>query len=318
MTFRSLPLLWLLALVPFVAALLVAREQHRARLSRRFVAERLRGVANTLRPARPWVLAIALVVALIALAGPRVGFTTIPVQEREANRVVAIDVSNSMAAPDVGTSRLDAAKAIARRIIDAHQGRIGLVEFEATSEVVSPLTSDGDAVSALVDTLDHGELSEPGTDLGAPIQTALRLIESDPSQRGDIVIISDGEDQGTHLEDALRLAKAKGIEVSTIMVGSGEGSTIPLPGGGVLHDESGATVTTYARAEVLEKIARSTGGAFFANPFGEHALDRLAVARAAGKAKQRIVQVPIDRFQWPLALAFMAFFCGSLVNRGAE
>jgi Ca-activated chloride channel family protein len=318
MTFRSAAFLWFLALAPFAVALLVTRERHRARLARRFVAERLRGVSNTLRPARPWALVIALVAALVALAGPRAGFTTTPIVEREANRVVAIDVSNSMAAQDVGTSRLDAAKAIARRIIDAHQGRVGLVAFEATGEVISPLTSDGDAVSSLVDTLDPGELSEPGTDLGAPIQTALRLIDSDPSQRGDVVIISDGEDQGTHLADAIRQAKAKGIEVSTVLVGSGEGSSIPLPGGGVLHDESGTTVTTYAHAEVLEKIARSTGGGFYANPFGEHALDRLAVARAAGPVKQRLVQVPIDRFQWPLALAFVAFFFGSLVNRGAE
>ncbi len=318
MTFRSVSLLWLLALVPIVCAMLLARESHRARLSRRFVGERLRGVSNTLRPVRPWALALAFLAALIALAGPRAGFTTIPVQENEANRVVAVDVSNSMAAADVGTSRLDAAKAIARRIIDAHQGRIGLVAFEATGEVVSPLTSDGDAVSALVDTLDPGELSEPGTDLGAPIQTALRLIESDPSQRGDVVIISDGEDQGTHLADAIRQAKAKGIEVSTILVGSGEGSTIPMPGGGLLHDDSGVTVTTYAHAEALEKIAGSTGGAFFANPFGAHALDRLAIARVAGATKQRLVQVPIDRFQWPLALAFVAFFFGSIANRGAE
>jgi hypothetical protein len=30
------------------------------------------------------------------------------------------------------------------------------------------------------------------------------------------------------------------------------------------------------------------------------------------------VRVPIDRYQWPLAIAFAAFFCGSLANRGAE
>jgi len=317
-TFRSLTLLWLLALVPFAVAFLIARERHRARLARRFIAERLRGVSNTLRALRPWVLGAALALALIALAGPRRGFTTIPVEEREANRVIAIDVSNSMLANDVGTSRLDAAKAIARRIIDARQGRVGLIAFEMAGEVIAPLTTDGYAVSALVDTLEAGEIGQPGTDFGGAIQTAMRLVDADPSQRGDVVIISDGEDQGTHLADALRQAKARGVAVSTVLVGTGEGSTIPMPDGQVLRDDNGQPVTTYGRADVLEKIAAQTGGTFFANPFAEHTLDALAAARTAGAAKKKVVQVPIDRFQWPLALAFAALFVGSLVNRGAE
>jgi Ca-activated chloride channel family protein len=318
MTFRELPLLWLLLFVPVILAFLVARERHRTRLARRFVAERLRGVANGLRPLRPWIVAASLALALVALAGPRFGFRTVPIEEREANRVIAIDVSNSMLANDVGTSRLDAAKAIAKRIIDAHQGRVGLIAFEMTGDVISPLTTDGDAVAALVDTLEAGEIGQPGTDFGGAIQTAMRLVNADASQRGDVVIISDGEDLGPHLADALREAKARGVVVSAVLVGSGQGSTIPTPSGDVLRDENGQPVTTYGRAEVLEKIAAQTGGTFFANPFAEHALDSLAVARAAGAAKKKDVRVPIDRFQWPLALAFAALFCGSLVHRGAE
>jgi Ca-activated chloride channel family protein len=317
-TFRETALLWLLALVPLALAFLVARERHRARLARRFVAERLRGVTNALRPLRPWIVGVALALALVALAGPRAGFRIVPVEEREANRVIAIDVSNSMLANDVGTSRLDAAKAIAKRIVEAHQGRIGLIAFEMTGDVISPLTTDGDAVAALVDTLEAGEIGQPGTDFGGAIQTAMRLVNADASQRGDVVVISDGEDLGTHLSEALREAKTRGVVVSTVLVGSGEGSTIPTPSGEVLRDDSGQPVTTYGRAEVLEKIAAQTGGSFFANPFAEHALDSLAAARAAGAAKKKEVRVPIDRFQWPLAFAFAALFCGSLVHRGAE
>src|SRR5207253_406046 len=82
-----------------------------------------------------------------------------PAETRELNRALVVDVSLSMAAEDVGTSRLDAAKAIAKRIIAAHSGRVGLVVFENGADVVSPLTSDGDAVAALVDSLQPGEVS---------------------------------------------------------------------------------------------------------------------------------------------------------------
>ncbi|HWS71742.1 MAG TPA: VWA domain-containing protein [Thermoanaerobaculia bacterium] len=318
MTFRDFWMLWLVALVPIALAFLVARERHRARLARRFVAERLRDVTNALRALRPCLVGIALALALVALAGPRSGFRIVPLEEREANRVIAIDVSNSMLATDVGTSRLEAAKAIAKRIIEAHQGRVGLIAFEMSGDVVSPLTTDGDAVTALVDTLEAGEIGQPGTDFGGAIQTAMRLVGADPAQRGDVVLISDGEDLGTHLPDALRQAKARGVVVSTVLVGSGEGATIPTPSGEPLRDESGHPVTTYGRADVLEKIAAQTGGSFFANPFAEHALDSLAAARAAGAAKKKDVRVPIDGYQWPLALAFAALFCGSIVHRGAE
>ena len=67
--------------------------------------------------------AIAILFAIFAIAGPSIGFVTMPFADREANRVVAIDVSNSMLAEDVGTSRLAAAKAIATRMIDAYDGR---------------------------------------------------------------------------------------------------------------------------------------------------------------------------------------------------
>lgn len=318
MSFRDLRWLWLLAAIPFAALLLVSRERMRERLARRFVAERLRGVFNPARALRPWLLAAGLALTLFALAGPSRGFVSVPVTDREANRVVLLDVSNSMMAEDVGTARLAAAKAIARRIIDAFPGRVALVEFEASPEVVAPLTNDSDAVAALLDSIQAGEVGNPGSDMGAAITSALRLIEADPGAKADVVMISDGEDQGPRLADALRRAKDRGVIVSTVLVGSGEGAAIPMPDGSSLRDESGRVVTTYAQRETLQQIASATGGTFLENPFAEHALDPLLVARGRGALRQRSVRIPVDRYQWPLALAFVFLMLGSVTNRGAE
>lgn len=317
LTFRAPSLLWLLLLLPLAALFLAARERNRVRLSRRFVSERMRGVANTLRPLRVPLLVLGLAAAIIALAGPQAGYTTLPIEEREANRILCIDVSNSMLAEDVGTSRLDAAKAIAARIIDAHAGRVGLVIFESTADVISPLTTDSDAVISLVSTIQAGEIGAPGSDLGIALRTALRLVESDPAQKADIVIISDGEDQGTTLPEMLRLARTRGVTVSTICLGNTAGSAIPTARG-VLRDDSGAVVTTYAHPDVMQQVAAQTGGRYFVNPFAASALDSLATTLAGVTGKRREIRVPIDRFQWPLALAFAAFLCGSLAHRGAE
>lgn len=316
MSFRSMNLLWLIALVPFALAFLVSRERLRTRIARRFASERLRGAAMPARKLRPWLIGLGLALALVALAGPYAGFTLVPVVAREANRVLVVDVSNSMGAEDVGTSRLSAAKAIAARLAEAQQGRIALIVFEGSPDVVSPLTTDTEAVVALIDTVVPGEVGQPGSDVGSAIIAALRLIESDLIRRADIVVISDGEDQGARVADAIRQAKTRGIEVSTIMIGSGEGSSIPTPNG-PLRDSNGETVTTYARREVLAEIASATGGRALENPFAARALNSLMGGEAATERETQ-TRVPIDRYQWPLAAAFLCVFAGSLLNRGAE
>ncbi len=155
-------LLWLLAIVPILAIFLVARERTRVAIARRFAAERLRGVTNSARRFRPWFFAFALALAIVALAGPYAGYTLVPIVAREANRVIVLDVSNSMAAEDVGTSRLGAAKALAMRLAEEQEGRVALIVFEAEPEVVSPLTSDTAAVSALIDSVVPGESRAAG------------------------------------------------------------------------------------------------------------------------------------------------------------
>jgi Ca-activated chloride channel family protein len=317
LSFRAPQFLWLALLVPLALFFFLARERARTRIAQRFVSERLRVVANRLRFVRPWLASLALLACVVALAGPEAGFRVVPIEQRETNRVIVIDVSLSMLAQDVGTSRLDAAKAIAKRIIDAQTGRVGLVIFESAAEVGSPLTSDGDAVEALLDSIQAGEVSNPGSDLSVALNAALRLVAGDPSQSGDIVVISDGEDQGTTLDETIGKLAQRGVPVSTILVGTAHGSAIPRPEGrGELRDDSGQIVTTYARPEALQKIASATGGRFYTNPFGEHALDSLAAA--GGVKRQKNVRVPIERYQWPLALACVALFLGSLANRGAE
>ena len=317
LTFRSIPLLALAILAPIALVFLIARERHRIRLARRFISESLRGVAYPARKLRPYLAALSLLAAAIALAGPRAGFKTIPIEQHATNRVIAIDVSESMGARDVGASRLDAAKAIAKRIVDADTGRIALVVFEMRAEIVCPLTSDDEAVSELVDSIQTGEAGDPGTDLGTAILKASQLIDIDPSQKGDIVVISDGEDQGTRLEEALKRMRDRGIPVSTILVGTTNGSTIPRADGGELRDDNGQVIDTYAHPEVLERVARATGGRHYENPFGDHDLDSLAAAPSS-QGRIRNAKVPIERFQWPLALGVFALLFGSFLNRGAE
>lgn len=317
MTFRDPRLLWTLAAIPFAALFFFSRERIRERLARMFVSERLRG-ANAIRFIRPWLLTAGLAFGLLALAGPLRGFMTVPVIEREANRVVVLDVSNSMLAVDLGTSRLSVAKALARRLMSEWPGRVALVEFEEVPEVVSPLTNDAEAVLFLLDSIQAGEVGKAGSDLGAALTSALRLVEAEPGAKADIVLISDGEDQGKTLDSVLKRAKSRGVTISTVLVGTPEGGTIPTPQGEMLKDDSGNVVKTAAHGEILQKIASQTGGVYIANASARSSIESLQAGAMTTTAKESKVRVPVDRYQWPLALAFVALFLGSVVNRGAE
>lgn len=317
MTFRSTTMLWLLAAVPLALLFLVARERTRSVLARRFAAERLRGVANPFRPLRPWLLASALLCSILALAGPQAGYTLVPIVAREANRVLVLDVSQSMGAEDVGTSRLSAAKAVAMQLAEAQEGRVGLIVFEGAAEVVSPLTSDTAAVAALIDTVVPGEVGEPGSDIGGGVLAALKLLERETGQKGDIIVISDGEEQGTKTAEAIRVAKQRGVEVSSIVIGSADGATIPTPNG-PLRDTTGEVVTTYARADALAELAAGTGGRLLENPFGANALAPLLGNAQAGTNRETHARVPTERYQWPLAFSIVLLLLGSLAHRGAE
>ena len=320
LTFGERELLALLASLPLAAWFLMARERIRRRRSEAFASVRIRGLRFPARPLRPWVLLIGIAFALLALAGPRLGHELRPAMEDQGSMVIAIDVSSSMAAEDLGVSRLTAAKVVARRILTAESGRVALVAFESVGQLMSPLTTDGAAIADLVETLVPGELSIPGSDLGAAILTAVDYLERSGSGEREVVLLSDGEDQGTLLDRALLAAKEKGVRVSTVLVGSEAGATIPS-GEGVMEDEAGREVISAADPATMRRIADQTGGAFVPNPFDEASLENAVVRTTSSEISSeegRMLRVPVERFQWPLAAAVFSFLFGSYLHRGAE
>lgn len=319
LSFRSRELLWLLAALPLVGVALWMRERTRQRYANRFASERLRGVSNPIRSVRPWLLLLAFASGVLALAGPRFGFVLRTVEEPESNRVILLDTSQSMAAEDVGTSRLDAAKAVAKKILENDEGRVALILFEGEAEVASPLTSDRDAVVTLMESFGAGELTEPGSDVGRALRRAMQLLPAGAAGASEFIVISDGEHRGSDIDPAVDEVAAAGITVSSVLVGTEQGAGIPTGGGEFLRDEGGQTVLTTARSEILREIAERTGGDFFDNPFGVIPLRQLAGAMdRAEQTGGRATRVPVERYQWPLGFALAMLVGASIAHRGAE
>lgn len=318
LTFAAAERLWLLALVVPLFFLLLRQEAARRDAADRFVSERMRGISNGIRSVRPYILFVALSLCVVAAAGPRLGVELREAPTIESNTIIALDLSSSMEVLDVGTSRLAAGKALARRIIAQSPGRVGLIVYEGTAEVVAPLTDDAAAVTALLDTLETGELAEAGSDVSRAIETALALAETGGTRSTDFVVISDGEHRGRKWDEQLAIARTRGLRISAIIVGTEAGGPVPDGRGGALVDEAGNQAFSAASVEPLATIAKECGGTLWVNPFGEPTL--LTMQRDVGEfeGSDRFDRIPVERYQWPLGASALLFLVAMVANRGAQ
>lgn len=240
------------------------------------------------------------------------------VQRTGRGVMLAVDMSGSMRQRDMqlggdDVSRFTAVQAIASDFIDRRQGdEVGLILFGTRAYLVTPLTYDLDAVRAQLKDVAIG-LAGRETAIGDAIAVAVRRLRKLPDAQRVLVLLTDGVNTAGSIDPraAARIAKAAGVRIYTIGVGSNAstaqdlfGNTIRIPGQGL--DEA-----------MLKTIATLTGGQFYratdtrqlANAY--RAID--ALEPALGKTVQRRVRWPL--YPWPLA-ASLLFFLTGLVQEG--
>ncbi|MBW3670758.1 MAG: VWA domain-containing protein [Acidobacteria bacterium] len=320
LNFRDGAVLWALVLLVPLALFLVHRDRQRRKLANRFMSERVRGQLLPGRSLRPLLLTFGIGCLIVALAGPQFGAAEQTIETPEASLVVLLDTSLSMAASDVGTSRLSAARAVIQKVLASYDGRAGLIVFEGNAEVISPLTNDTMAIASLLESVGVAELEVSGSNLRLAITAGLELLDRSNAASAAMLLISDGEHRAEELRDVLARVRERGVPVVTVMIGTTEGSTVPTADGTPLEIE-GEMVVTRAREDVLAGIARETDARFIANPFSEGAVAQLVEAveeHAFVTETESTVRVPKNRYQIPLSLALLFFIAGSLLNRGAE
>ena len=93
-------------------------------------------------------------------------------------------------------------------------------------------------------------------------------------------------------------------------------------GTGFVKDDTGQVVKSKLDEKRLKEIAETTGGFYIHLEDGPRTMKQLfddGVAKMqSGEIDERLSRQPIERYQWPLGLAFFALMLGSIVNRGAE
>ena len=188
--------------------------------------------------------------------------------------ILAIDVSNSMAADDLDPTRLEAAKAAATAFVE-HQPstvQVGLVAFSNGGLILQPPTNDQAALLTAIDRL----APQGATSLAQGIFTSLNAIAGEPLaidpavlEAGTavdigsypsavVLMLTDGEN--TSNPDPLavaQLAAQAGVRIYPVGIGSPEGAVLEIDGYNVvtqldeatLQEIAGLTNGTYTRAE---------------------------------------------------------------------
>lgn len=228
---------WLWALLPVALILfLLRRQQGAARRWQSVIAPHLlehlivqaKGV-SWLRPSH--LLGPALILAVLAVAGPSWRREPPPFTQDTAPLVIAMDLSASMLVEDIQPSRLQRAQQKARDLLAERKGaRTGLVAYAGTAHLVLPLTDDPSVLEAYVTSLDPSVMPVPGKDSVDALRVADGMLAEDATP-GTILFLTDG----IAAEDAVDFAqhsRASRDQVVILAVGTDQGGPIPQADGG--------------------------------------------------------------------------------------
>jgi Ca-activated chloride channel family protein len=220
------------------------------------------GAGAGLRRAILLLLSAALLGAgWAALRGPG---NAVSVKSRGVEVILALDVSKSMLAGDVAPSRIDRARQCLLLLLNKLQGhRVGLILFAGRAYLQSPVTTDYAMLRTVLATVGPGDVPAGGTAIGEALRLAGAGFTTKERLQKVLLILSDGETHDEMTLDAVTALRSAGVTVSTVGIGSPEGTTITDPvTQQPVTDEEGKTVISKLDEAGLRAMAKAGGGTY--------------------------------------------------------
>jgi Ca-activated chloride channel family protein len=263
-----------LAVVPVLVVVYAGRQRRQARVLAAFAAPILAASHSPRRPGPrrhvPFAIyALALTAVLLALAKPQ---RSVAVPVERASIMLVTDVSGSMLSTDVTPNRLEAARNAEEQLLNNVPKRVnvGIMAFNQSASVLQSPTQDR---AAAFDALQQLQASG-STATGTAVATATRILrpggkatagaggtgaQTDSRPPAAIVLLSDGASvKGVDPVAAAKAAKAEGVRVYTVALGTAQGTiTVPRKNGSM------QTKPVPPDPSTLRQMAQAGGGSFF-------------------------------------------------------
>ena len=176
--------------------------------------------------------------------------------------VLVIDKSGSM-----GGTKMDLAKeaAIASAEVLKGNDRFGVVAFDARAEWITPMTHSSETAT-IVSTIAR-LMAGGGTNIYPALQEAWQALRDEDAKLKHIILLSDGQTQGSGYDNLVNHISADGITISTVGIGDG------------------------ADERLLTMIATRAGGEYyFTNDFGT--IPQILTRETMRASKSMLVEVP--------------------------
>lgn len=289
MTWSDPQYLWLLLFIPVLGIALWGWNRYNQQKRSRYFSERI--YQTLVKPL--WISGYrfklgaqgtALSLLIIALAGPQIGTEIREIDRKGVNLMVALDLSRSMLAEDVGPNRLEKGKFELYHLLSQLSGdRIGLITFTSQAIVQTPLTQDYSTMRMFLDMAEPELMPTHGTDLRAPLAVAAESFREVGERESDaanvLLLVSDGEDHGPGFSSELEELVDLGVYIYTVGIGTESGAYIPVTEEesdaaiDVFRDRRGNVVTTSLETESLQRMADATGGSYVEISRTSHSMD---------------------------------------------
>ena len=156
------------------------------------------------------------------------------------------------------------------------------------------------------------------------MNTVAQIVENVPGAKV-IVLITDGEDMESNPLQAAELARAAGVKIVAVGLGSEQGAPIvltdPQTGARTLLSHDGQPVLSRLDGDTLRQMALTTGGVYV--PAGTSALDLESIVkqnispilRAAADSSTQVI--PAERYAWLVLIALLALLAAVAVGSRA-
>lgn len=277
-------------------------------------------LAKVARPTlRQWIAPIttaarvvAVMLLALALMGPQSIHARDDSEVQGIDIVLALDVSLSMQASDILPNRFEAMKAVVDDFVQRRPNdRIGAVVFGRDAYTLLPLTTDKEALRAMIAELELDMIDGRGTAIGNALGVSLNRLRHSTAESRVIILLTDGDSNSGNVspEQAAEFAHNMDVRVYTVLMGQDDSAAVqqgtdifgrPVMGRGEFP----------INPELMRHIAEETGGQAFL--VGDRqSLERSfhsildSLERSVIEDQGRVYGELFPAFVWP-ALALMA------------
>lgn len=227
--------------------------------------------------------------------------------------VIALDVSKSMLATDLQPNRLERAKQLIIKLMNAMpDDRIALILFAGKAYLQMPLTTDHNAAQMFVSSASPDAVPQQGTVISDALRMSANVFNSAERRFKAVVLISDGEDHDPETIKAAGDLAEQGMMINTVGVGSPDGSYIFDPATGEnKKDVTGASIISKLNEEELKQIAESTHGVYIRLQNSDEAVNTLKqqLSQIESKAFGDLSLTNYKTYYWWFAAAMLFFLC---------